>query len=101
MLELGSAAEELHRASGVHIAGMKIDALLGVRGMPSAMVEAARAARMRAEFAETTEAAGEWLAREVRPGDVVLLKASRGVKLERALENWQWRLSTAAGKAHS
>jgi len=101
MLELGSAAEELHRASGVHIAGMKIDALLGVRGMASAMVEAARAAGMRAEFAETPEAAGEWLAREVRPGDVVLLKASRGVKLERALENWQWRLSTAAGKAHS
>ena len=34
----------------------------------------------------TPEEAGEWLARETREGDVVLLKASRGVKLERALE---------------
>ena len=33
-------------------------------------------------------AAGEWLRREVKPGDVVLLKASRGVRLERALEVW-------------
>jgi UDP-N-acetylmuramoyl-tripeptide--D-alanyl-D-alanine ligase len=37
------------------------------------------------------EEAGEWLAREARDGDVVLLKASRGVKLENALEIWQRR----------
>ena len=41
---------------------------------------------MKAEFVATPEAAGEWLARETRAGDVVLLKASRGVKLEKALE---------------
>jgi UDP-N-acetylmuramoyl-tripeptide--D-alanyl-D-alanine ligase len=39
-----------------------------------------------AEFVETPEAAGEWLRENLREGDVVLLKASRGVKLERALE---------------
>jgi UDP-N-acetylmuramoyl-tripeptide--D-alanyl-D-alanine ligase len=38
---------------------------------------------------ETPELAGEWLARNLRPGDAVLLKASRGVKLERALEMLQ------------
>jgi UDP-N-acetylmuramoyl-tripeptide--D-alanyl-D-alanine ligase len=43
---------------------------------------------MRAEFVPTPEEAGEWLRREVKPGDVVLLKASRGVRLERALEIW-------------
>jgi len=37
----------------------------------------------------TPEDAGEWLARETRDGDVVLLKASRGVKLEKALEKWK------------
>jgi UDP-N-acetylmuramoyl-tripeptide--D-alanyl-D-alanine ligase len=37
----------------------------------------------------TAEEAGEWLARETRDGDVVLLKASRGVKLEKALETWK------------
>ena len=64
-----------------------IDVLLGVRGAARQMVEAARAAGMAAEFVETPQQAGEWLAREVRPGDAVLLKASRGVKLEGALES--------------
>jgi len=89
MLELGPAGEEMHRAAGEHIAGKKIDVLLGVRGLAQAMVEGARKAGMTAEFVATPEAAGEWLARETRDGDVVLLKASRGVKLEKALETWQ------------
>jgi len=53
------------------------------------MVKAASGAGMRSEFVATPEEAGEWLAREARDGDVVLLKASRGVKLEKALEKWQ------------
>jgi len=40
-------------------------------------------------FVETPEDAGDWLAQESRDGDMVLLKASRGVKLERALERWK------------
>jgi UDP-N-acetylmuramoyl-tripeptide--D-alanyl-D-alanine ligase len=35
---------------------------------------------------ETPEQAGEWLAQNLRHGDAVLLKASRGVKLERVLD---------------
>ncbi len=89
MLELGPAAEPMHRAAGEHIAERKIDALLGVRGLARPMVEAARARGMAAEFVATPEQAGEWLARETREGDVVLLKASRGVKLEKALEKWR------------
>jgi UDP-N-acetylmuramoyl-tripeptide--D-alanyl-D-alanine ligase len=89
MLELGPMGEELHRQSGEYIAERHIDLLLGVRGQAKAMVEAARRAGMRAEFVETPEEAGEWLARETRSGDVVLLKASRGVKLEKALEIWK------------
>jgi UDP-N-acetylmuramoyl-tripeptide--D-alanyl-D-alanine ligase len=88
MLELGPASEDLHRKAGEHVARHKIDRLLGVRGHAQNMVEAARDAGMRAEFVNTPEEAGEWLARETQDGDVVLLKASRGVKLERALEKW-------------
>jgi UDP-N-acetylmuramoyl-tripeptide--D-alanyl-D-alanine ligase len=44
---------------------------------------------MKAEFVATPEEAGDWLARETREGDAVLLKASRGVKLEKALDVWQ------------
>ena len=91
MLELGSSGEELHRRAGRHMAEKKIDVLLGVRGLAQPMVEAARQAGIRAEFVPTPETAGEWLAQETRGGDVVLLKASRGVKLERALETWQSR----------
>jgi UDP-N-acetylmuramoyl-tripeptide--D-alanyl-D-alanine ligase len=91
MLELGPAGEEMHRTAGRLIAEKKIDLLLGVRGLAQAMVEEARQAKLRAEFVATSEEAGEWLAREARDGDVVLLKASRGVKLEKALETWKAR----------
>jgi UDP-N-acetylmuramoyl-tripeptide--D-alanyl-D-alanine ligase len=53
------------------------------------MVEAAKASGTHAEFLATPEEAGEWLARESKDGDVVLLKASRGVKLEKAVEKWR------------
>jgi len=89
MLELGPAGEALHRESGSHMGEKKIDVLIGVRGLAHALVDGAQQAGMRAEFVATPEEAGEWLARETRDGDVVLLKASRGVKLERALETWQ------------
>jgi len=89
MLELGPTGEELHRQAGRHIAEKKIDLLLGVRAPADALVEAAQQAGMRAEFVATPEEAGEWLAREAQDGDVVLLKASRGVKLEKALEVWK------------
>jgi UDP-N-acetylmuramoyl-tripeptide--D-alanyl-D-alanine ligase len=92
MLELGPAGEEMHRRAGQHAAEKKIDVLVGVRGLALAMVEGARQAGTRAEFVAGPEEAGEWLARETRDGDVVLLKASRGVKLEKALETWK-RLS--------
>ena len=88
MLELGPAGEEMHRRSGQHMEDKKIDLLLGVRGLAQQFVEGASQAGMPAEFVATPEDAGEWLARETREGDVVLLKASRGVKLERALETW-------------
>jgi UDP-N-acetylmuramoyl-tripeptide--D-alanyl-D-alanine ligase len=89
MLELGPSGEELHRAAGEHLAQRNIALLIGVRGLAQAMVDGARKAGIKAEFVATPDEAGEWLARETRDGDVVLLKASRGVKLEKALERWK------------
>jgi UDP-N-acetylmuramoyl-tripeptide--D-alanyl-D-alanine ligase len=93
MLELGATGEQLHRDSGRYMASKKLDFLLGVRGLAKPMVEAAREGGIQSEFVATSEEAGEWLARETRDGDVVLLKASRGVKLEKALETWKARRS--------
>ncbi|MFZ0731395.1 MAG: UDP-N-acetylmuramoyl-tripeptide--D-alanyl-D-alanine ligase [Candidatus Sulfotelmatobacter sp.] len=89
MLELGPAGEEMHHDAGRLIGKKKIDLLVGVRGLAQAMVEGARDAGMKAVFVATPEEAGEWLSRETRDGDVVLLKGSRGVKLEKTLETWQ------------
>jgi UDP-N-acetylmuramoyl-tripeptide--D-alanyl-D-alanine ligase len=89
MLELGPQAETMHRDSGKHIVEKGIDILLGVRGLAAPMVDAAKKLGARAEFVATPEEAGEWLTREGRDGDVVLLKASRSVKLEKALETWE------------
>jgi UDP-N-acetylmuramoyl-tripeptide--D-alanyl-D-alanine ligase len=99
MLELGPAGEPMHYAAGREIAGQNIDFLLGVRGLAQAMVDGAKQAGARAEFVETPEQAGEWLARETREGDVVLLKASRGVKLEKAIETWKSRMPVQTGSA--
>jgi UDP-N-acetylmuramoyl-tripeptide--D-alanyl-D-alanine ligase len=100
MLELGATGEELHRECGRYIgalAGRGVDFLLGVRGLARPMVDAALDAGMSAEFVETPEEAGEWLARETRDGDVVLLKASRGVRLEKALDTWRARCGQLSG----
>jgi len=86
MLELGPQGEAMHRDAGRHIAAKGIDVLIGVRGLAAGMVEAAKQPGTSAEFVATPEEAGEWLAAKGREGDVVLLKASRGVKLERAFE---------------
>jgi UDP-N-acetylmuramoyl-tripeptide--D-alanyl-D-alanine ligase len=91
MLELGPSGEQLHRAAGQHAAEKNIDVLLGVRGLAQAMVDRATQAGIRAAFVADPEEAGEWLARETQDGDAVLLKASRGVKLEKALEVWRAR----------
>jgi UDP-N-acetylmuramoyl-tripeptide--D-alanyl-D-alanine ligase len=87
MLELGPEAERLHAECGEAAVGM--DVVIGVRGLASKLVEGAKVAGVAAEFVETPEAAGEWLKENLREGDVVLLKASRGVKLEKALEALQ------------
>jgi len=89
MLELGSSGEQLHQECGRYIANKKVDLLLGVRGLAAAMVKEASKLGAETRFVETPEDAGDWLAQESRDGDMVLLKASRGVKLERALERWK------------
>ena len=97
MLELGPSAPELHRACGEHMAERGIDVVIGVRGLAQYIAEGARARGTSALFVDTPEAAGEWLAREVRAHDAVLLKGSRGVRLERALETWKAQLPVTAG----
>ena len=48
-------------------------------------------------FVNTPEEAGERIAAELRPNDAVLMKASRGVRLERALEILKSRKDASRG----
>ena len=89
MLELGPAGEELHRDCGRYMAQRGVSCLIGVRGLAQQMVEAARESGLKADFFAAPEEAGEWLATNANKGDAVLLKASRGVKLEKAIEEWK------------
>jgi len=89
MLELGPGGEELHRQVGRRVAQAKVDLLAGVGAGAKFLVQAALeegfSARA-AHFFGDAEAAGLFLRNALAPGDVVLFKGSRGVRLERALE---------------
>jgi UDP-N-acetylmuramoyl-tripeptide--D-alanyl-D-alanine ligase len=85
MLELGAQGEALHRACGERMAQRGVDIVVGVRGLAAALVDAAAHSGMEAHFVATPEEAGAWLRTNLRPGDAGLLKASRGVRLERVL----------------
>ena len=85
MLELGADAKELHAACGRRMGELGVDFVVGVRGAAEAIVEAAREGGTEGVFVASPEEAGEWLVANVGEGDVVLLKASRGVRLEKAL----------------
>ena len=89
MLELGSAAEELHRQIGRYAAERGIDFLIGVRGNARGMIDAAVGAGIpesAAIFFDDASEAGAALREMARPGDAILFKGSRGVRVERALE---------------
>lgn len=89
MLELGAAGPELHREAGRQIAGLGVDKLIGVRGLAREIVQGAREAGMSDEtavFAQTPESAADILISDVRAGDLILVKGSRGVKAEIVVE---------------
>jgi UDP-N-acetylmuramoyl-tripeptide--D-alanyl-D-alanine ligase len=85
MLELGRRAAQLHRECGQAAAAAGIDVVIGVRGLAQEIVAGAEGAGTTAIFVETPQAAGEWLKQNLKTGDAVLLKGSRGVRLEQAL----------------
>jgi UDP-N-acetylmuramoyl-tripeptide--D-alanyl-D-alanine ligase len=86
MLELGEHASMLHAACGKAAADAGIDIVVGVRGNAQHLAAAACLCGVASIFLPDAPMAGEWLARNLQPGDVVLIKGSRGVQLERAIE---------------
>ncbi len=86
MLELGEHGLALHEACGRIAAESGIDVIVGVRGQAQYLVEAARQAGATAYYLPDAESAGIWMTQNLLSGDVILVKGSRGVHLERAIE---------------
>ncbi len=84
MRELGALADELHRGVGVEIAERKIDRLYWMGEFGAAVREAAQAMRpsTTVELHDDMQKLIAAVAGEARDGDIVLVKASRGTRLD-------------------
>lgn len=89
MLELGTQTQALHREVGAFLAGREVTRLIACGSLGREIAEGARQGGM--PGAATTEVAdaataADLLVAEVRQGDVVLVKASRGMKMEQVVQ---------------
>lgn len=100
MLELGPDAAELHRQAGAEIAGTGIDAVWGVRGLAAEIVAGAKEAGLKETrfFADSNEAARA-LVTDIRAGDLVLIKGSRGVATDKIVNAIRDRFPLAGAAA--
>ncbi len=92
MLELGEGSSAAHRKVGAHLADCGIDTLIavgrdGLQIVTGAMQRGMPLQRMvREGDRDAIERIGDTLIERLRPGDTVLFKASRSVRLERVIE---------------
>jgi UDP-N-acetylmuramoyl-tripeptide--D-alanyl-D-alanine ligase len=89
MLELGKDSEDLHRQCGTRAAACGIDIVVGVQGAAREIVRGAVAAGLptnQAHFFTEVNPAIDFLHRKMQPGDLVLIKGSRGVHLEKMVQ---------------
>ena len=86
MLELGEQSLALHRSVAERARQLDLDGLVIVdQGEEGAAMVAAATGLSRLRQVDCPEAAAEPLLQWLQPGDVLLLKASRGVALERLI----------------
>ena len=86
MLELGERSDELHRSIGRLAAELGLDLLITVGGSGRLISNEAAECGLKEAVNLTPEEAAERLRAELRPGDTLLVKASRGMRLERIIK---------------
>jgi UDP-N-acetylmuramoyl-tripeptide--D-alanyl-D-alanine ligase len=87
MLELGDGEAEYHHQAGRAIP-RDVDVVVGVGRRSQALLDGARHAGFTEErlyHFDNAEAAGAFLESFIRPGDLVLVKASRGIGLDKII----------------
>ena len=116
MLELGQESARLHHEAGALAASKGMDWIFGVQGMAKEIVRGAedkersfvpaksagtqddKRASTRTRFFDTPDEAATFLCEFVEPGDLLLVKGSRGVKMERIVEALTGKYALAAGR---
>ena len=99
MLELGPEAPRFHREAGMRAARAGFALVAGVGELARELAESARRAGAEARWFPDAAAAAEWLESEAREGDLVLVKGSRGVGLEKVVQRLLGE-PAGAGGAH-
>jgi len=96
MLELGPDEVALHRDAGREIAASGIDVLWGVRGLGQEIVAGGKEAGLKAtKFFNSSDEAAVELAKEVKEGDLILVKGSRGVATDKIVKTLKERFPLA------
>ncbi|RPI06542.1 MAG: UDP-N-acetylmuramoyl-tripeptide--D-alanyl-D-alanine ligase [Ignavibacteriae bacterium] len=95
MLELGHHAEQLHREIGESASRSGVDILLTF-GRLSKSIHDAATVETKAHF-ENKSALADYLVRTLADGDIVLVKGSRGMKMEEVIVHLSEQLSPKAG----
>jgi UDP-N-acetylmuramoyl-tripeptide--D-alanyl-D-alanine ligase len=89
MLELGDFSEKYHRQVGITAAEAKLDLLCAVGPMSRMMVEEARQRGIEAEHFGSSAEAAAFLHGYLVEGDGLVVKGSRGIRLEEALAKFK------------
>ena len=98
MLELGPDEASLHHEAGREIAGSGVNIVWGVRGLGQEIVAGASEAGLSAaKFFNTSEEAAAELIKEVKEGDLILVKGSRGVATDKIVKTLRERFPLAGG----
>jgi UDP-N-acetylmuramoyl-tripeptide--D-alanyl-D-alanine ligase len=96
MLELGPDEASLHRDVGREIAASGINLLWGVRGLGKEIVAGANEAGLSAtKFFNSSDEVAVELVKEVREGDLILVKGSRGVATDKVVRALRERFPLA------
>jgi UDP-N-acetylmuramoyl-tripeptide--D-alanyl-D-alanine ligase len=99
MLELGSDAPRLHFECGAYAALRGVNWVLGIQGEAREIVRGSIESGLpesQARFFETAETASDFIDSLVHPGDLLLIKGSRGVHTEKIVKSIRSRFETSS-----
>lgn len=99
MLELGADEAAFHEAGGQAAVQLGIHVLISAGPLAACAAEAARAEGLEQVITcSDSEEAGDMLCKTIAPGDVALIKGSRGMAMERVIEVLDERVSRKKGE---